>query len=814
LTWHAERTYQDYWAGLDQGAPYYRKAGALYLSEARSVLPSGDTLPEEERANRLAEVVKQQTQLDLPDNVAIYRLTKGRLLPVSPPTSITDEPFVSVEFGIKGPPSSPKGMPVLWADRGPGLDFRQETSPARKALAGVTSNPAETRTRYDLILLERDKPPLKAQSTMTVHGFFRGRYFTHRTPVALHYRPDLEYLQPEKPRTAGVAVQARKDSKRQFSAVNSHLIIILDCSDSMDTLDGDKVMRFTRVLKALELTLEELPDGITLSLYTFGARSDGNGNVVKRWPRDNKLVPWKQADRKGLMDELRSLENKDQLAHSTPLIKALYEVRNEFQQGDDIAKMILALTDGVDQADITGKPHFPSGLGDPYQRGDTIEQFLKKAFPQNPDFKQEKGFGVHVSVVGVEVGQDGTPEWKEKVNRRNEEFQKAIKAIGGDYILVNDAKTELATSLGDAMFRVKYFVDERSGTVPADFPRNGADVSGVEDNLRPILGFGPGTFNMFLRRTRAQTGRDQWVSLDPGDLLVLRLESLEATSQVFRRVSLRELLGGNAPYRDLVGVPWHLGVLQNQEVQNLDTREGYEGMIAIEKKIEFTDSRKNAYQPKPGEVWMALRSTEEPGGQPRVVPGLRINPLYHYPAPAWSLYVQDWPRNHRAVFDIWWTEEDRRLAPAAVLERDKDFRTLADLVQKPVRAVLTDVTQPQEVTVESASIEKRKIEVAAGEFREEDCLVVRLSYPDGTTPFFARLPREIDQELKGQEHRFYTEPGKYTGIFWPVSREKALNLKALNIMSVEELKRISHHAPNWELGPPDEQDRPQPLGKP
>lgn len=116
--------------------------------------------------------------------------------------------------------------------------------------------------------------------------------------------------------------------------------------------------------------------------------------------------------------------------------------------------------------------------------------------------------------------------------------------------------------------------------------------------------------------------------------------------------------------------------------------------------------------------------------------------------------------------------------------------------------------------MEHVLIEKRKIEVAAGEFREEDCLVVRLSYPDGSRPFFARLPRELDQQLKGQEHRFYTEPGKYTGVFWPVSEEKALNLKALHVMSVEELKRVSHHFPNWELGPPSNTNRPDPLGKP
>lgn len=806
LVWHTDRTYQDYWASLDEGSRYYRKAGSVYLSEARNVLPMGDNLTEEERTTRLSDVAKQQAQLDIEQNdYAIHRLKGAHFLAASPTTHITDEAFVPMVFGIKGAPSNPEGRPVIWAQAGPGLTFREKTPAERQSLSRVTANPEETKTLYDLIPMSPPDLRAKDESEMVVHGFFRGRYFTQRTPIWLHYRPDLVSLQPEKPRTASVAVQAPEELIRKLSAVNSHLVIVLDCSGSMQNPPkGGTGRRFTLVLDALDQALQLLPEGITLSLYTFGAKEDGDGNVNKRWDK----IPWQGRDtqRTTLMRELRGLDNAADLLWFTPLVKALYEVRNDFPQTEEVAKSILVLTDGVDQADRAGNLHFPRGLGDPYQRGDSIEQFLTKAYPRDRDFKRQKGFGVYVSVVGVEV--------EDKDEAKRAEFEKAITAIGGDYFNVTNAKRDLANALAKALFRIKYFVEERSGTVPPDkLPQDGADVSPVQANLRPVTGLLPGTFDLSLKKTKAQAGRDQRIRLDPGDCLVLRLTSLEQKSQVFRRVRYSEIDRRLVPHRQLAGDPWHLEVRQNQRVQNLETRDGYEGMITLDKEIEFRDDKKDAFQPSPGMIWMSLRSTLQPGGEPQVVSGLRFNPLYHYPAPAWGLYVKDWPRSHRPVLDVWWTEEDKPLIPAVTLERRREFQNLADLFQKTVRANLTETTQT-DVTVESVLIEQRKVEIAPGKFREnEDALVVRLSYPDGNKPFFAQLPQEIAQELKGQEHRFYTESGKYTGIFWPVSEEVALQLRSLNVMSVEELKRISRHIPNWELDPPDGNNRPDPLGE-
>ena len=49
-----------------------------------------------------------------------------------------------------------------------------------------------------------------------------------------------------------------------------------------------------------------------------------------------------------------------------------------------------------------------------------------------------------------------------------------------------------------------------------------------------------------------------------------------------------------------------------------------------------------------------------------------------------------------------------------------------------------------------------------------------------------RLPGDL--HVAGEEHLFYTEAGKYTGIFWDVSKESVKNLPSLELISLKEAK--------------------------
>jgi hypothetical protein len=120
----------------------------------------------------------------------------------------------------------------------------------------------------------------------------------------------------------------------------------------------------------------------------------------------------------------------------------------------------------------------------------------------------------------------------------------------------------------------------------------------------------------------------------------------------------------------------------------------------------------------------------------------------------------------------------------------------------------TDQDEQTRIVIESIQQERRRVEVQPGAWKDDvDCLVVRLRYPVGEniSPFFVRLPEDVGE---GCEHRFYTEAGKYTGIFWNVSKERADNLEYIKIYSVKGVLRKAHHLDPMTLGVPNTNDRP------
>jgi hypothetical protein len=109
------------------------------------------------------------------------------------------------------------------------------------------------------------------------------------------------------------------------------------------------------------------------------------------------------------------------------------------------------------------------------------------------------------------------------------------------------------------------------------------------------------------------------------------------------------------------------------------------------------------------------------------------------------------------------------------------------------------------ITLESVQVEKCVLETSPGQSHTvEDCLVVRLAYPVGQGPFFVQVPGWN----QGQEHRFYNEVGKYTGIFWRVTPAEASKLSELLLVSVPAFKKKALGGKALKLGLPDERYRP------
>jgi hypothetical protein len=204
-------------------------------------------------------------------------------------------------------------------------------------------------------------------------------------------------------------------------------------------------------------------------------------------------------------------------------------------------------------------------------------------------------------------------------------------------------------------------------------------------------------------------------------------------------------------------------------------------MTTLEKDRVPVSTAVSLTQFKPGFAWFQVTA----GDKATPVPGVRVTPLPRYPAPAWSIEtLQPWPAGESVNLEAWWHDDDPKSAGQLRRDRD-DFQTLDDLTGKEVELV---DQEPVKVTVEKVYYESRKVERPLdGDKNDVDCLIVRLRYPPGK-PFFVRLP-EAPQNLVGYEHRFFAQAGRYTGIFWNVSREDVRALRSLEFVSVEAAKR-------------------------
>jgi hypothetical protein len=202
------------------------------------------------------------------------------------------------------------------------------------------------------------------------------------------------------------------------------------------------------------------------------------------------------------------------------------------------------------------------------------------------------------------------------------------------------------------------------------------------------------------------------------------------------------------------------------------------------------------YQVKPSAVWMEV---DTPTGD-RDTFSQRWHYQPGYPAPAYSLNVPQWPARKlpggeisaskapaQPVVRVWWSPELRE-PHGVTLERNHEFADLDDLVNRRI------VLNGSQVILESVRVEPHKVEIK-GPLGERvalrnvhSCLVVRINTLVGAknTPVWVRthgLP------IRGQEHQYFSQAGKYTAIFWPVTVSQAKEmLRGLEIISVADFK--------------------------
>jgi len=782
LCWQAERTFADYWAAEDQKQPYYRYAGLGFDRDALDLAGrAADYLSKEQKERRTARVRKIEEQLKAPDEVVVQWLDGGKFSTGPTAINLTDADRFERIYRLKAQPGVPEGTPVVWAKAGTGLKLEGGAG-NRYPLDKV--GPQRQEVQVPPVVVANTAGTGGAKTSLTLNGLYRGRRIQQVTDITLYQKPDLIVYQPELPKTARIAVQADQKLLEKYGTANAAIAIVLDCSGSMRAgrpADQRKFApaekggpsRFEKALDALESVLRNLPDGITVSVRIFADEEDTKTNgLMSRVLRPPQK--WEGKHLRPLMGDLRGLEPWGQ----TPLVRSIAQGKKDFPATFTGSKTIVCLTDGADS-------EFEKNKG-PKERGAAISRFIENEFRETD---------IAVNVVGFEVAKDE--------QEAQQQFAAAIKKIGGNYFDAENSK-QLVAALEKAILSMRFWIEaESGGLVPRDeLPLEGADISLVGQNLRWIRGLIPGTYEV---RVRTNKATDQRVRLGAGDSLILNLLPQQGGVGFQRDVYAESYYFQNfgRVLAKQKKKDWLLAVLQNQR-----TPEGAQLMTTLEK---LPDGKGPAPKDsvlrvaRPNFVWFRL------GGADGKMPpdaSLRVMPLYDYPAPAWSLDVTPWPRGTAVTLDAHWTEEDPPIAYNLRPEVD-EFKSVLDLVNKEIAVPEQD--ERLRVTVESMRYEKRTVETRPGELkRDVDCLVVRLRYPVGK-PFLAQLPTTL--KPAGYEHRFYSQAGTYTGIFWNVTEEQARSLKTLDLISVEAAKERARKktfaAEKLELGAPDTTDRPQ-----
>jgi hypothetical protein len=763
LCWQAQRTYLDFWADRKQGEPYYfQTAARKYLTDASDlVTPKEGKLLKEERANRLATVLERSKELDNAKAVTI-EWAAGEVpdLFKETPASFAYTDQKSVEWRYRLVCADAKafaGTPVWWRQVTPGgIDLIRDQEGPPRPEPGGEQKPADFGKE---VLRSRIAAKDDADGTAEhiLHGYFRGHHPTAVTQVVVQGEPNHVWSAAPKRRGARLAVQTQGGLYDQIGPKNAAIAIVLDLSGSMrekankDEPDTKEV----QAKKALDTVLRFLPPGVTVSVRVFGAQEftkpgdmKDKGGIrrifgPKAWEGDD--------DRKALKVDLESLH----AYYETPLVRSIgLAVEEDLKPLP--ARTVLVITDGGDSNWYAGKDE------------DLKDTGAKKL----TDYVTEKFKDRRTQLVVIGYGLDPLTDADAKA--AVELRDSAIPAVGGKYYAA-PTSSQLVGLLKQTLLHMYFEVDADEDL--RDLPVGGKDITTPPDHPRWVALPDEGHYRVRIPSLRESMHR---CNVHREEALLLNLTADAAGQPRFQRAlyAQSEFLRKNH-FKVETGeaANWLLGVEGNEKPA---TENVVRLMTTLEKKPRTGRGGDPLRQIYPGWVWFEVPPV--PDAPP---PRLRRVFLPDYPAPAWSIDVRrgEIKKAPAAPVHAWWTES---LDDCWELKKHGNDWKRKD-----------PMDWPKEVEVESITVERptKKVVVKPGDPGEDPgmeyrdtCLVVRLRFPPNTEPFFVRVPGEDQAAERGEEHRFYTRAGKYTGIFWNVNDTGFDRVDSLQVYSVKTLK--------------------------
>jgi hypothetical protein len=744
----AERARLDHWYGEDpKETPYYRVVGSRFVKDALYLFSNSP----------LAQATEKRLE-----EKGEFRIS-GALRRI-----LTSEASARLAYEVVAEGAVPEGLPVvrpvpdrLLELQGDGGGFRTVERGARSDKAAfLVGSPLIRRAETDAKL----NRPIIEPTALVIEGSFRGQPLTHRTDVLLHPVPDTVAIGPPPPRPpeASLAVHASQEIIDRFGEGTGSIAIVLDCSGSMLDRSGDgRATKFDDAKSALRQVLAQVPKGTRVSLWTFSQLPEGVNAVFENDPivkepeltinQLRKPAPWDPAQVGALAKELDRLR-----PHlDTPLVEAMWTAANKDLTTARGLKTLLVLTDGNDNRLENNPKHNPNKL--------SVPDFIVAGF---------KPLNIRVNMIFF------TPSGTDlEIARARQNFEGALKQLNppGNFVLANNLGELIATLRRGIRQRLTCEILR-----PPDWNAVGEEpleVTGPGDADKWWTdGLEHGTYKL---RVHADKPYEQEVDLRRGERMIVELVDGENGGIAFRRAlysDRRQFDGKRAPHD---AGPWRLAVLADQR-----RTQGDDAQLRLFATLERRPGEPGAErlrQVEPRRPWFRLDADDVE--HPEAAFSVRWRERIFFPGPAWQIDVPRWigsPTGEglaRPILRAWWQDVESRVP------RDYDIALNSPGDPGALPRVL-EVEEGKAVTIESLEIEDHLVEVQPDQPTQvQPCLVIRLEYPSGR-PYIVDPGRLAELKIVGYEHRLYSRAGKYTGLFWPVTRDRLGKLSNLGLISL------------------------------
>jgi len=721
LLWQAKRTVEDHWYSEDPAAPpYFRVTGNRYTADAGSLAANAD---ERQQVSDTESYVDRPSTIDVEGSEDIY---------------LTSEETLGVDYRLHvGKDTNvPVGIPVVSTVVGDELKLMSPAPGARQLEPidpGGSDAVVSCTISSPLVAAAEKSPNLSStstKSTIQIEGLFRGQRLTRSTTVHIRPTPEVGVTDSPAPNRGSLAVSLAPGIDDALGTSDASIVIVLDASGSMGPTPGtnfNSTTKYAEATKALEQVLRGLPNGVTLSLWVFGEAygSDKTTDAPEKTIRRIQTpTTWNHSDQKQIDDLMTRVRYPAvEPWNESPIVRAMVYAKQDLAQATG-PQMMVVITDGHDNRLATDVSLNP--------QGQDVATFLLETFGNT---------NIEVNVVGFQVE-------SKLADVAKQQFE-AIRYFHrpGRWYTASNA-SELVSAI-QSMIRpqLRYLVERENSVLVSGMAKNGIVMSPPGSELH-WLSKGVPTGGYLLRLAQKPAISSN-VVFEPGDLLIARLTSSDQRPAFQRSIFAADQFPWK-PFVEKSG--WRVSVLQNQSIEG----DRLAMLVALERLVSPGESTLQLVRPR--QVWWEVASQDAPSANL----AQSWSRSHSFPAPCWNLSACPWPRQSTTqspaapIVRVWWSP-DLPAPPAVRLQQGVDFQTLADLHGRVIE--LDD----HSVKIDQVTIENHDVPTAQGRRESVPCLVVRLSH----SPESMIWAGVRGQGFQGREHRYFTVPGKYTGLFWP-----------------------------------------------